>query len=236
MLLKQIQKYTENTSEECNLLAIAIEESENLLHRVNKSMLEGEEQEKLSQLQRRLSSHGKFLHCDGPAEIVKLPDNLAGLTRNYGERRIVKTGLWMKLRSRRKLLVFLFSDFLLFTESSSGETNLSLLQDEDSKLKIYRKPVHLDDIWLMRECESSKIPHQFQNCQDLRALEIEAHDSPPLLVHLQSNEFDDWIDEISISKRKLKTNIPSQNLSSSTLGSVRLHILSASQLPSGIQD
>lgn len=238
MLLKQIQKYTKSTSEECNLLAIAIEESENLLERVNRSMLEGEEFERLVQLQRRLSHNSKYTHGDNNSfESGRLPENLAGLTRNFGERKLLKTGLWIKLRSRRRLLVFLFSDFLLMTEASSGDTDLKLLQDEDAKLKIYRKAVHLDDIWLMKETESSKIPNQFQNCTDLRSLELEAHGSQPLLVHLPSEEFDDWIETISLAKRKLRTMAPLQNspqlISSDIIGSIRLTIISASCLPSG---
>ena len=234
MLLKQIQKYTESPSEECNLLAIAIEESECLLGRVNKSMLEGEEFEQLSQIQRRLSTHGKFSNSETFSSVGKLPEKLTGLTRNFGERKLLKTGIWTKLRSRRKLLVFLFSDFLLFTEANSGETELTLLHDEESKLKIYRKPIHLDDIWLMREAESSKIPNQFQNCTDLRALDLEAHGTQPLLIHLPTEEFEEWIDEISVAKRKLKTNVSTQNYTQTALlGSLRLTILSASSLPSG---
>ena len=234
MLLKQIQKYTINPSEECNLLAIAIEESENLLNRVNKAMLEGEEFEQLCQLQRRLSSHGKFSHSSSD-QFSKLPESLTGLTRNFGERKLIKTGLWIKLRSRRKLLVLLFSDFLLLTETTSGETDLSLLDDEDAKLKIYRKAVHLDDIWLMREAESAKIPHQFQNLSDLRALELEAHGTPPLLVHLPFDEFDIWIEAISMAKRKLKVIASSMICESANniLGSLRLSIASSSSLPSG---
>lgn len=234
MLLKQIQKYTNSPSEECNLLAIAIEESENLLNRVNKAMLEGEEFEKLCQLQRRLSNHGKFTHSSSD-HLSKLPETLTGLTRNFGERKLIKTGIWIKLRSRRKLLVFLFSDFLLMTEASSGETDLDLLDNEEAKLKIYRKAVHLDDIWLMREAESSKIPSHFQNCPDLRALELEAHDAQPLLVHLQAEEFDDWIDTISMAKRKLKVMTPSLNseVPNDILGSLRLTIHSSSSLPIG---
>lgn len=240
MMLKQIQKYTNNMSEECNLLTIAIEESESLLERVNKSMLEGEEFERLSQLQRRLSSNGKFSHSDSFSNDRKLPENLTGLTRNFGERKLLKTGIWIKLRSRRKLLVFLFSDFLLFTEASSGETDLSLLNDEEAKLKIYRKAVHLDDIWLTREAESAKVPNQYQNSTDLRALELEAHDTPPLLVHLPAEEFEAWIDAISVAKRKLKTFVSSQNnikqQSSQLLGSLRLTVLGATTLPAGNRD
>lgn len=238
MLLKQIQKYTMNPSEECNLLAIAIEESEGLLERVNKSMLEGEELELLAQLQRRLSSHGKFSHSESFSSDGKLPESLAGLTRNFGERKLIKSGIWTKLRSRRKLLVLLFSDFLLFTEASSGETDLNLLQNEDAKLKIYRKAIHLDDIWLMKEAESSKIPSNYQNSLDLRALELEAHDNQPLLVHVPAEDFEEWINCIYIAKRKLKTvfpmNNPSNYQSSTLLGSIRLTILCATTLPSGI--
>ena len=224
-------------SEECNLLAIAIEESEGLLERVNKSMLEGEEFEQLSQLQRRLSNHGKFSHSENFSSEGKLPENLAGLTRNFGERKLLKCGIWTKLRSRRKLLVLLFSDFLLFTEAASGETDLSLLRNEEAKLKIYRKAIHLDDIWLMKETETSKIPNQYQNCHDLRALELEAHDNQPLFIHLSSDDFEEWIEMISIAKRKLKTIVPTSNSSnqqsSTLLGSIRLTILCATTLPSG---
>lgn len=226
-----------NPSEECNLLSIAIEESEGLLERVNKSMLEGEEFEQLSQIQRRLSIHGKFSHSENFSRDGKLPENLAGLTRNFGERKLLKTGIWTKLRSRRNLLVLLFSDFLLLTEAASGETDLNLLRNEEAKLKIYRKAIHLDDIWLMKESETSKIPNQYQNCYDLRALELEAHDNQPLLIHVSSEEFEEWIDTISIAKRKLKSIFPANNSSnqqsSAPLGSIRLTILCATTLPSG---
>lgn len=237
MMLKQILKYTQSPSEECNLLAIAIEESENLLERVNKSMLEGDEFEQLVQLQRRLSSHSKHSHSENFAVGTgKLPENLVGLTRNFGERKLLMKGLWIKLRSRRKLLVFLFSDFLLLTEATSGETDLNTMNDEEAKLKIYRKAVHLDDIWVMREAESSKVPNSHQNDNDLRALELEAHDFQTLFVHVPANEFDDWIDSISMAKRRLKTNQPTQNASKGTLasfGSLRLAVNYASSLPSG---
>lgn len=238
MMLKQILKYTQSPSEECNLLAIAIEESENLLERVNKSMLEGEEFEQLVQLQRRLSSHGNFPNSDNFSDKSrKLPDSLVGLTRNFGERKLIKKGLWIKLRSRRKLLVFLFSDFLLLTEATSGESDLVTLDDDEATLKIYRKAVHLDDIWLMREAESSKIPNNYQGDKSFRALELEAHDFTPLFVHVSAEEFDDWIDSISLAKRRLKTNPPSLSQSNSgssaILGSLRLSLLCASTLSSG---
>jgi hypothetical protein len=229
MLLKQIQKFTEISSEECNILAVAIEECQELIERVNKAMLEGEEFEKVAQLQRRLSSHGKFsanVITDG-----KLPSSLNGLTRNYGERKVLKNGIWTKLRSRRKLLVFLFSDFLLLTESASGETSLDILGSEEERLKIYRKAIHLDDIWLIKEAEPLKVPTQFQNLPNLRALEIEAHDSQPLLVHVPGDEFDDWVQSIYDAKRMLKSNVEFQTVSSDIKGTLRVTIESANSLP-----
>lgn len=235
MLLKQIKKYTSANIDE--FIDVAIEECEALLQRVNISMQEGEEQYKLQKLQRRLSSHGRLssITLESLTSQSKLPTNLAGLTRAFNERKLLKSGLWIKLKSRRKLLVFLFSDFLMMTEAVSGDTELNLLHNDEAKLKIYRMPIHLDDIWLLKEVEAAKIPDAYRDNHEFRALEIETCDVSPLHVHIKADEYEDWVETIASAKRRLKVSNTHDiaNPQSVIRGTLRLSIQSASQLYTG---
>lgn len=231
MLLKQIQNYTTHETDEYKFLHLAIEESESLLNRVNISMQEGEEQHKLQRLQRRLSSHtriGSSLGLDHSTS--RLPSNLAGLTRTFSERKLLKSGLWIKLKSRRKLLVFLFSDFLLLTEATSGDTDLSLLENDSSRLKVYRSPIHLDSIWLIKEAEAAKIPESFRGNSEFRALEIEAQDLHPLDVHIAAAEFDGWVEAIAAAKRRLKVSASNTAPTTSSIGTIIINLLNTLNL------
>ena len=235
MLLKQIKKETDSESDEFKFIDLAIEECEALLTRVNISMKEGEDQYRLQKLQRRLSTSSRLsaINLDTLTTAQnRLPANLAGLTRTFSERKLLKSGIWIKLKSRRKLIVFLFSDFLMFTEAASGVTDISLLQDDDAKLKLYRVPIHLDDIWLLKEVEASKVPEAYRNAKDFRTLEIEAHDLQPLHVHINTNEYDQWIDAIASAKRRLKvSNLNDMHVAQGDiLGTLKMSLLSASNL------
>lgn len=227
MLLKQILKYSDQSSEEGTLLAVAIDESQHLLDRVNQSMLEGEEQEKLLQLQRRISGQYRRPSIklkNESSHSVVLPANLAGLTRSFGERKLIKSGIWIKQRSGRKLLTFLFSDFILLTEAQNVDTTIEILDDESVNLKVYRKAIHLDDIWSLQESESTSAEH--------RTLLLEAHEqASPLLVQIASDEYEDWIELISSSKRSLKISVPKPNVGADTqIGILKITILSADNL------
>jgi hypothetical protein len=237
MLLKQIKKYSVPESDEFRFIELAIEESEALLQRVNVSMKEGEDQYRLQKLQRRLSAH----HClssisiDSMTGQSKLPANLSGLTRTFSERKLLKSGIWIKLKSRRKIMVFLFSDFLMLTEATSGDTDFDALRNDDTKLKIYRAPIHLDNIWLLKEVEASKVPEAFRNSKEFRALEIEAQNLNPLHIHIKSDEYDDWIEAITGAKRRLKIENTSNPGSSqdSVRGTLKITILASTNIISG---
>ena len=237
MLLKQIKKFSDPDSDEFKFIDLAIEECESLLQRVNVSMKEGEDQYRLQRLQRRLSSHGRLssVSIDNNSGNTKLPVNLAGLTRTFSERRLLKSGIWTKLKSRRKLIVFLFSDFLMLTEASSGDTDSEALHDDEIKLKIYRAPIHLDNIWLLKEVEASKVPDSFRNSKEFRALEIEAQDTHPLHVHIKSDEYEDWVEAIASAKRHMKSHnrqTPTTNYVS-VIGTLKMTIFSSTNLFSG---
>ncbi len=234
MLLKQIKKYSDPHSDESEFIDLAIEESEALLQRVNVSMSEGEEQYRLQKLQRRLSSHNR-LPSATPDYQSRLPANLVGLTRSFSERKLLKSGIWIKLKSRRRLIVFLFSDFLMLTEASNSVTDLDALRDDNTKLKLYRAPIHLDNIWLLKEAEAAKVPDSHKNSKDFRALEIEAQDLTPLHVHIKADEYDDWVESIAAAKRRLRgfnTHSATDN-QNSVRGTLKITILSCNNLFSG---
>jgi hypothetical protein len=214
LLLKQIQKCLCPESGEYSLVSLAISESQNLLDRVNKAMLDAENQLQVLSVQRRLSaSHRRFSRSfdfgmrEHRRELPtsKLPENFAGLTRALDERQLLKSGLWTKLKSRRPLLVYLFSDFLLLAESASGTTTAALLDDENAKLVIYRAPIPLDSIWLVKEGSLAAASTNACNLENSRVLELEAQDCQTLLVSIAASEFDSWIESIATAKRSLRS-------------------------------
>jgi len=242
LLLRHIQKYTETESNENTVLALAIAESEDLLNRLNVAMAEAENEIKVLNIQRRLSQSRTNYHVRPVLSFDHawkstfldhrvLPTDFSGLTRALGARQLLKSGLWIKLKSRRKVLAFLFSDFLLFAEASSGPTSLSSLEDEAVQLKMYRNPIPLDEIWMIKEGPPALCPHSITNSSEYRILELEAHNCDPLLVHIPVSEFEKWRTTIESAKRALKYQTSFEPVASKSCGTLTLNIMSATGIP-----
>lgn len=247
LLLRHIQKFTQPDSEENSVLALAIAESQDLLNRLNAAMAEAENEVKVLSIQRRLSqarplSHSRAALSFDAMDLLPsgwkhkldpalLPADFSGLTRALGARQLLKSGLWVKLKSRRKFLVFLFSDFLLFAEVAGGPTVLAALQDDTSRLKLYRNPLPLDEIWMLKEAPPAQCPSSVSDAADYRILELEAHNCERLLAHVPAAEFDDWCAAIEHAKGALRHKTPSTRSPPGNQASyLSLEILSAEGL------
>lgn len=112
LLIGNILKYTDPDHNDRPALARALEVAEQILGGVNESVRSHQDLEKLLKLSDALVFPGvKGARLD-----------LAAPTRSQGPRKILKEGKLAKAKSGRKLMGYLFSDLLLFTEERpSGE-------------------------------------------------------------------------------------------------------------------
>ena len=68
-------------------------------------------------------------------------------TNLMGPRKFLHHGLLRKSKSSKEIIAFLFNDFLLLTyPSKSVAPQFSFDRHHDVKLRLYKKPIFLDEI------------------------------------------------------------------------------------------
>ena len=75
-------------------------------------------------------------------------------TNIMGQRRFLNHGLLRKSKSNKEIVAFLFNDFLLLTyphNKTIGNTQFSFDKHHDVKLRLYRKPIFLDEMTIVTD-------------------------------------------------------------------------------------
>ncbi|CAL4061181.1 unnamed protein product, partial [Meganyctiphanes norvegica] len=157
-----------------------------LIKQVNEAVSQRDNTDKLEWMQ----SH---VHCEG------LPERLVfnSLTNTLGPRKLLHTGVLHKAKSRKELVAFLLSDFLLLTmpsKSVASCTTLAALERHlsDNKCTMYRKPMFLSD--LQEEADKDS-----ELCLSLKSPQSgDVHLSAPT-----ANERNNWLKKIAMAKNHL---------------------------------
>ncbi|SCZ92879.1 BZ3500_MvSof-1268-A1-R1_C065g00318 [Microbotryum saponariae] len=123
LLLRQILRYTEQDHSDRALLTRSLEIAEGILGMINEAVRAHENEERLY-----LSDVIEFSHS------IEARLDLTAPTRLMGPRRLLKEGRVSKVRSGRKLNVYLFNDLLIFTETKAGGNEV-----------VYRWPIALEE-------------------------------------------------------------------------------------------
>lgn len=127
LLIRQILQYTQH-GQDRKQVELALLAAESTLEAINESIREQEGQDRLRELSKRLWVGQGQLDLTAP-------------TRYLGQRRLIKEGLLMKTKSRRRLRAVLCSDILVLVEESTGGIYRMVCILEDmtfiSKLMVY---------------------------------------------------------------------------------------------------
>ncbi|XP_045103341.1 intersectin-1-like isoform X15 [Portunus trituberculatus] len=140
LLIKQLLKYTPEGHPDCYNTQEALSASETLCAQVNEAVSQRENTDKLEWMQRCVT-------CEGLQE--RLVFN--SLTNTLGPRKLLHTGTLHKVKSKRELVAFLLSDFLLLTTPSKSVSSCTTLATLERALTsttcaMYRKPMFLTDL------------------------------------------------------------------------------------------
>ncbi|XP_048829859.1 intersectin-2b isoform X1 [Brienomyrus brachyistius] len=139
LIIKNILESTPETHVDHSHLQEALEKAEELCLQVNEGVREKENSDRLEWIQAHVQREG-------------IIENLTfnSLTNCMGPRKILHSGKLCKTKSNKELHVFLFNDFLLFTQlakqfSSSGGDRL-FSSKSNAQFKIYKTPVFLNEV------------------------------------------------------------------------------------------
>lgn len=140
LLIKQLLKYTPEGHPDNFNTQEALTASETLCAQVNEAVSQRDNTDKLEWMQRQVI-------CEGLHE--RLVFN--SLTNTLGPRKLLHTGVLHKAKSKRELVAFLLSDFLLLTtpnKSVSSCTTLAALERAliSNSCTMYRKPMFLTEL------------------------------------------------------------------------------------------
>ncbi|XP_033230304.1 intersectin-1 isoform X3 [Belonocnema kinseyi] len=128
-------------------LTEALAKAEEFCTQVNEGVREKENSDRLEWLQNHVA-------CDGLEEQLVFNS----LTNSLGPRKMLHYGILHKAKSGKELVGFLTNDFLLFAQPSkslpSGQ-QFSFERNENLKFKMYRKPIFLNELYLLGESEMS---------------------------------------------------------------------------------
>jgi len=142
LLIAQIIKYTDEASLDAHRLANALKKVQDVLTATNEAVRKQENDFALMSISEQLVI---------PGSDVKF--SLATKTRFVGARRLVREGVLTKGRSRKRLRVFLFNDFVLLTREVGGQ------------LEMYRAPMALEECQLVpgRDAQSFLLRHHHES-------------------------------------------------------------------------
>ncbi|XP_068201300.1 intersectin-1-like [Palaemon carinicauda] len=140
LLLKQLLKYTPEGHPDYHNTEEAFTAATTLCAQVNEAVSQRDNTDKLEWMQRQVI-------CEGLNE--RLVFN--SLTNTLGPRKLLHTGVLHKAKSKRELVAFLLSDFLLLTKPSKSVASCSTLASLERALSslsctMYRKPMFLTDL------------------------------------------------------------------------------------------
>ncbi|XP_037801441.1 intersectin-1-like isoform X12 [Penaeus monodon] len=148
LLIKELLKYTPEGHPDHHNSQEALLAATTLCAQVNEAVSQRDNTDKLEWMQRQVI-------CEGLQE--RLVFN--SLTNTLGPRKLLHTGVLHKTKSKKELVVFLLSDFLLLTtpsKSVASHTSLAALERALTAVSctMYRKPMFLTDVRIEVDKES----------------------------------------------------------------------------------
>lgn len=221
LLIKQLLKYTPEGHPDYYNTQEALAASETLCAQVNEAVSQRDNTDKLEWMQ-------KCVTCEGLQE--RLVFN--SLTNTLGPRKLLHTGILHKAKSKRELVAFLLSDFLLLTtpnKSVASCTTLAMLERAltSTTCTMYRKPMFLTDLRVEGDKDSEMcFTLVSPACGDIAVSAPTTH------------ERNNWLKKIAIAQKHIIDTERSLLHRQQSIrerrpkGILRMHILSGSKLDS----
>eukprot|EP00057_Strongylocentrotus_purpuratus_P016006 XP_011670480.1 PREDICTED: intersectin-1 [Strongylocentrotus purpuratus] len=140
LLTQKILKYTPEMHADYANIKTACEKAEELCQQVNEGVREKENSDRLEWLQNHVD-------CTGLAEELIFNS----LTNCLGPRKYLHSGKLNKAKSNKELFVFLFNDFLLFTQPIKSGLPMPFTTTDNKNVmeyKMYKHPLFLNEVEL----------------------------------------------------------------------------------------
>ncbi|XP_064117346.1 intersectin-1-like isoform X7 [Macrobrachium nipponense] len=187
LLVKQLLKYTPEGHPDYHNTEEAFNAATTLCAQVNEAVSQRENTDKLEWMQRQVI-------CEGLSE--RLVFN--SLTNTLGPRKLLHTGVLHKAKSKRELVAFLLSDFLLLTKPSKSVASCSTLASLERALAslnctMYRKPMFLTDLKVETDKDS-------ELCYTL----ISSTCGEIVVSAPTANERNNWLKKIAIAQKHIQ--------------------------------
>ncbi|KAJ8270493.1 hypothetical protein GJAV_G00115490 [Gymnothorax javanicus] len=224
LLIKNILECTMESHIDNGQLKEALERAEELCLQVNEGVREKENSDRLEWIQ-------AHVQCDGVIEHLIFNS----LTNCLGPRKLLHSGKLYKTKSNKELYAFLFSDFLLFTQSvkqfsSSGGDKL-FSPKSNSQFKMYKTPVFLNEVLVKMPADPSSDEPVFHishidRVYTLKTENIHERTAWVQKVKTASEHF------IDTEKKKREKAYQARSLKTSGIGRLLVTILEAMELKS----
>ncbi|XP_066975774.1 intersectin-1-like isoform X20 [Macrobrachium rosenbergii] len=187
LLVKQLLKFTPEGHPDYHNTEEAFNAATTLCAQVNEAVSQRENTDKLEWMQRQVI-------CEGLSE--RLVFN--SLTNTLGPRKLLHTGVLHKAKSKRELVAFLLSDFLLLTKPSKSVASCSTLASLERALAslnctMYRKPMFLTDLKVETDKDS-------ELCYTL----ISSTCGEIVVSAPTANERNNWLKKIAIAQKHIQ--------------------------------
>ncbi|KAJ3337239.1 Intersectin 1 (SH3 domain protein), partial [Kappamyces sp. JEL0680] len=207
LLLRQILHYTAKTHPEYDATLIALQLSEEFLDQINNAIKEAQSIVNIERI-------SKLVDLEIPSELdLHMP------TRTLGNRLFLHEGVLQKNKSGRKLLAYLFNDFILLAQSKSGSKPYGL----------YRKPLLIEGVTIG---DAVRLPSKDTGPIDNTCFQIGYENEIITLRASNVSEKRQWINLVDIARKNYQTfNLKAASLSkpaADTIGTLNLILLSAS--------
>uniref|UniRef100_A0A8C1WD24 Intersectin 2b n=1 Tax=Cyprinus carpio TaxID=7962 RepID=A0A8C1WD24_CYPCA len=222
--IKNILESTPESHMDYNQLREALEKAELLCSQVNEGVRDKENSERLEWIQ----SH---VQCEGITENL----TFSSLTNCMGPRKLLHSGKVFKTKSNKELYIFLFNDFMLFTQAvkqfTFSGTDKLFSPKSNTQYKMYKTPVFLNEVLVKLPSDPSS---------DEPVFHISHIDRVYTLKTENINERTAWVQKIKAAseafidteKKKQEKTYQSRSMKASGIGRLLVTILEATELKS----
>ncbi|XP_011350007.2 intersectin-2 isoform X6 [Ooceraea biroi] len=203
LIIGKILEHTPVDHPDRQYLQEALAKSEEFCTQVNEGVREKENSDRLEWLQTHVI-------CDGLEEQLIFNS----LTNSLGPRKLLHFGILHKSKSGKELVGFLTNDFLLFAQPMKFSLNsqqFSFERNEHQKFKMYRKPIFLNELFLLGENDGNGNGNSSLSGSDApdsssKTLRLRDQKKPIILLAPSSNECSLWSKRIAQARRKFSEN------------------------------
>ncbi len=209
LLIEKVLKSTAENHPDFCFVEKALGMSKELCEQVNEGTRHKENSERLEWLQ---------IHVEGAKNPeLTLDEKLTfnSVTNLMGPRKFLHFGLLKKAKSSKEILAFLFNDFILLTcpnKTIGGQ--FSFDKHHDTILKLYRKPIFLDEFATIEEEKRKSVTHEGHSNHSSVTFGLEMlldnHEHGSKIIMFEAQNIHDrklWLQHLNAALEKYQENV-----------------------------